>query len=517
MKIFSGEQLYAADKATIKRQQLAPTLLMERAGEQVYNWLHSRMQGAQVPVRIFCGIGNNGGDGLVLGRLLIESGYNVHTYIVNCSEKRSKPFLSNYDRIKNVTKKWPVLIKSEADFPEIDRDDVVVDAIFGIGLNRCMDGWVKSLTQHLNNSGAFVLAIDMPSGLYASAPIEDPEAIVRANHTLTFQFPKLSFFLPETGGYTQTWEALNIGIDPQYIQETPPLANYLTKGYVLQWYRPRPKFSHKGTYGHCVIIGGSYGKIGAVQLATLATLKVGAGLATAFTPKCGYIPLQTAVPEALVQTSEGEQELTNLPEYNEQFTYAIGMGMGTSQKSAAALEAFLDKANKPLVLDADAINIIAANPEFASKIPHESVLTPHPGELARLVGNWKNDFEKIALAKEFAIKHKVVVLIKGAHTLTIFGDSIFVNASGNPGMATGGSGDVLSGMIAGILAQGYESWQAAAMAVYLHGSAGDLATNQEGYQAITASTIVDYIGTAFVKLFEPDKPLPQAGQEEEQA
>ena len=198
MNIFSTEQLYQADAITIQKQELGPTDLMERAGTQVFNWLHSRMQGAQVPVRIFCGIGNNGGDGLVLARHLIQHGYNVHTYVVNCSDKRSKNFLINYDRVKQVTKKWPTLIRSEADFPEIHRDDVVVDAIFGIGLNRCMEGWVKAMVQHLNSAGAFILAIDMPSGLYPNAPIEDPDAVVKANHTLSFQTPKLSFFMPST-------------------------------------------------------------------------------------------------------------------------------------------------------------------------------------------------------------------------------------------------------------------------------------------------------------------------------
>lgn len=515
MKIFSGEQLYAADKATIKRQQLAPTLLMERAGEQVYNWLHSRMQGAQVPVRIFCGIGNNGGDGLVLGRKLIESGYNVHTYVVNCSDKRSKNFLTNYDRIKNVTKNWPTLIKSEEDFPEIHRDDVVVDAIFGIGLNRCMDGWVKGLIVHMNTAGAFILAIDVPSGLYPNTAIEDPEAIIRANHTLTFQFPKLSFFMPQTGTYTQTWEALNIGLDEQYIQETPSIANYLTKGYVLQWYVPREKFSHKGDYGHCMVIGGSYGKIGAIHLSAKAALKTGAGLATAYVPSCGYQILQTNLPEAMLLTDTNEEVIHSFPKAESKFTYVVGMGMGTAKETAQGFKTFLEGVQHPVVLDADAINILAQHKDMHSLVPPGSILTPHEGELKGLIGEWTDDFNKLKLAQDWAKAHQCVIVIKGAHTLTVFSDTVFVNASGNPGMATAGSGDVLSGMIAGFLAQKYEPWQAAAMGVYLHGSAGDLAVNKQGYQAIIASSIVDTIGEAFIKLFEPDQPPPQEAAQEE--
>ncbi|MEP2935664.1 MAG: NAD(P)H-hydrate dehydratase [Gilvibacter sp.] len=516
MKIFSAQQLYAADKATIKRQQLAPTLLMERAGEQVYNWLHSRMQGAQVPVRIFCGIGNNGGDGLVLGRMLIESGYNVHTYVVNCSDKRSKNFLTNYDRIKNVTKNWPTLIKSEEDFPEIHRDDVVVDAIFGIGLNRCMDGWVKGLIVHMNTAGAFILAIDTPSGLYANMAIEDPEAIVRANHTLTFQFPKLSFFMPQTGVYTQTWEALDIGLDAQYVQETPAIANYLTKGYLLQWYTPRQKFSYKGDYGHCMVIGGSYGKIGAIHLTAKAALKTGAGLATAYVPECGYQVLQTSLPEAMLLTDTTAKQINTFPIPDDKFTYVIGMGMGTAKETADGFKAFLKDQKQAVVLDADAINILAGDKKMQKLIPAGSILTPHEGELKGLLGPWTDDFNKLQLAKDFTKAHQCVIVIKGAHTLTVFNDTVFVNASGNPGMATAGSGDVLSGMIAGFLAQKYEPWQAAAMGVYLHGSAGDLAVNQEGYQAIIASSIVDSIGAAFIKLFEPDQPPPQENAQGEQ-
>lgn len=513
MNIFSAEQLYQADQITVQKNGITTLDLMEHAGTQVFNWLHSRMQGAQVPVRIFCGIGNNGGDGLVLARQLIQHGYNVHTYVVNCSDKRSKNFLTNYDRVKQVTKNWPTLIRGEEDFPEIHRDDVVVDAIFGIGLNRCMGGWIKSMVQHLNNAGAFILAIDMPSGLYANAPIEDPEAVVKANHTLSFQLPKLAFFMPSTGHFTQTWEAVDIGLDPEFLMTQPPLATLLHKQHLLSWYKPRPKFSHKGNFGHSLIAGGSYGKIGAVILSTKAALRIGSGLVSAHVPKCGVSILQTAVPEAMVSSSEAEEELDLLP-MAEDYTYGIGMGMGTSDASLKALETFLNNQQKPVVLDADALNLLASNKELYKKIPEQSVLTPHPGELKRLIGDWADDFDRLAKTQEFASKHKVIVLIKGAHSAVCFEQGTFINSTGNPGMATAGSGDVLTGMITGLMAQGYPSWQAAAMGVYLHGSAGDIAIHELGYQALLASDITANIGPAFIKLFEVEQPPQQEAAEE---
>lgn len=514
MNVFAAEQLYQADQITIQKQGLSPTDLMERAGTQVFNWLHSRMQGAQVPVRIFCGIGNNGGDGLVLARHLIQHGYNVHTYVVNCSDKRSKNFLINYDRVKQVTKKWPTLITSEEGFPEIHRDDVVVDAIFGIGLNRCMVGWVKAMVQHLNSAGAFILAIDMPSGLYANAPIEDPEAVVKANHTLTFQVPKLSFFMPSTGIFTQTWEAMDIGLDPEFMMTQPPLATYLHKQHILSFYKPRPKYSHKGSYGHSFISGGSYGKVGAVILAVKAALRTGSGLVTAHIPKCGVSALQSAVPEAMVSPSAEEFELGTI-DFKGEFTHGIGMGMGTDDKTLEGFKAYLEKQNTPMVIDADALNLIAANPELLESVPEQSVLTPHPGELKRLVGEWTDDFDKVAKAQAFARDHKLVVLVKGAHTFICFEGGSFINSTGNPGMATAGSGDVLAGMITALMAQQYPSWQAAVMGVYLHGSAGDIAVQSLGYQAIIASDLIENIGPAFIKLFEVEQqPMPE---EEEQA
>ena len=514
MKIFSSQQLYEADRVTTEKQRVTSMDLMERAGTQIFNWLHQRMQGAQVPVHIFCGIGNNGGDGLVLGRLLVEHGYTVKVYIANFTDKRSKNFLMNYDRIKNVTKDWPLLMTCEADFPVIDPKDVVIDALFGIGLNRPAEGWVKLLIQHINATPAFTLAIDIPSGLYAEKAVEDTDAVVKANHTLAFQAPKLAFFMPENTAYVSYFEILDIGLDREYLHETKAIAQLIGKPEAQQFYKQRNKDDHKGTFGHSLIVAGSYGKIGAAVLATKACFRAGAGVVSCFIPECGYNIMQTAVPEAMVITNETDDLITEIKYDFEPSAVAIGMGIGTKAKTVAAFEAFLKSVKAPLVIDADALNCLSENPKLLAHLPKHSILTPHPKELERLIGAWKNDYDKIEKVKAFVAKYDILMVIKGAHTMIVFGDTIYINTTGNPGMATAGSGDVLSGMITGLLSQGYDVLLASVFAVYLHGSAGNLASQELSYEAVMAGDIVDYIGQAYIELFRQEQePPPEAAQQ----
>lgn len=501
MKIFSAEQLYEADKTTVETQQITSEALMERAGTQIFQWLHQRLKGVPVPIRIFCGIGDNGGDGLAVGRLLIEHGYNVIVYVVNCSDKRSKNFLLNYDKIKNATKKWPVLMKGEDDFPEITNEDIIVDAIFGIGLNRCPGGWVKKLIQYLNESKAFKLAIDIPSGLYSNLPIEDKDAVLKANHTLTFQAPKLSFFLPETAGFVSNFDVLDIGLDLDFLRNTEPLAQLISKPEAQRFYQSREKFGHKGTYGHALIVAGSYGKMGAAVLSTTAAFRIGAGMVTAFVPKCGYTILQTTILEAMVITDKEEELISDISFDFEPSAIGIGMGLGKNKATVAALKKIFKESTIPFVIDADALNNISENKELLKLLPKNSVLTPHPGELKRLIGEWKNDYDKLEKVKKFSNKYEVVVIIKGAYSITVYGDKMYINTTGNPGMATAGSGDALSGIITGLLSQGYDPLLASVFGVYMHGLAGDIASEQMGYEAIMAGDIIDNLAEAYLDLF----------------
>ncbi|MCB4797751.1 NAD(P)H-hydrate dehydratase [Neotamlana laminarinivorans] len=513
MKIFSKEQIYEGDRLTAERQNISSTDLMERAGTQIFNWMHARMQGAQVPIHIFCGIGNNGGDGLVLARHLILDGYNVKTYIINYSDKRSKDFLVNYERIKNTTKDWPLLLTDAESLPEINPNDIVVDAVFGIGLNRPVVNWVKTLFMHFKASKAFTLSIDIPSGLFVDKPVEDEDAVVYAGFTLSFASPKLVFFLPETAKYTVQWEILDIGLDQEYTYTAQTENELISKYEVLPNYRPRDKFSHKGLFGHSLIIGGSYGKIGAVTLASKAALTTGAGLVTAYVPKCGYQILQTAFPEAMVITDASEENITAIDFDIEPTVIAFGVGVGKNTETVKAFEAFLKTNKIPMVIDADGLNILSKNQNLLELLPSDSVLTPHPKELERLIGTWANDFEKLDKAKAFAEKYKVILVIKGANTITIFNNKQFINTTGNPGLATAGSGDVLTGIITGLISQGYHPLSAAIFGVYLHGKSADIAVEDSGYESLLASDVIKNIGKAIVDLFAQPEQVQQAPPE----
>ena len=511
MKIFSKEQIYEGDKLTAEKQNITSTELMERAGIQIFNWLHFRMQGAQVPIHVFCGIGNNGGDGLVVARHLITHGYNVKTYVVNYSVKRSKDFLVNYDRIKETTKKWPILLGPDDEFPVIELQDIIIDAVFGIGFNRPAADWVVKLFQHFRASKAYTLAIDIPSGLLTDEVPENENNVVWAGYTLSFQSPKLVFFLPETAKYSVQWEVLDIGIDRDYLVDTPTEVDLIGKQEVLLMYKPRDKFSHKGNFGHALIIGGSYGKIGAVILASKGALSSGAGLITAYMPKCGYIPLQTAFPEAMVITDESENYISNITFNIEPTVIGIGVGMEIEKQTLLAFDNFLKQNKAPLVIDADGINCLSKNKELLKLLPKNTVLTPHPKELERLIGKWKDDFDKLKKMKAFAKKYQIIIVLKGANSLIVAEDKLYVNSTGNPGLATAGTGDVLTGIITGLIAQGYDPLAASIFGVYLHGKAADIAVDDLGYQSLIASHIIEALGEAYIDLFK----LPEKQQDAE--
>ncbi|WP_299528815.1 NAD(P)H-hydrate dehydratase [Ulvibacterium sp.] len=515
MKIFTAEQIYLADKSTIENQRISSTQLMERAATGIFDWIHRRMQGAQVKIHLFCGIGNNGGDGIAVARHLQDHGYNIGVYVVNYSKKRSEDFLINLERLKE-RKVWPVFLEERSDLPIIGRDDIIIDAIFGIGLNRKPDKWVGRLMRHLNDSDAFILSIDVPSGLFLDKGVADSEAVIRANYVLSFQAPKLIFFLPGTGVFVDNWEVLDIGLDSNFMVSTETAYELIGKKEVLPLYIPREKFAHKGSYGHSLIIGGSYGKIGAITLASKACLKAGSGLVSTYLPHCGYIPLQTFLPENMVITDKGEKYIEHIDFEIEPNAIGIGVGLGTSKKTVKAFSDFLSKNTRPLVIDADGLNILSKNRELIEKIPPQTVLTPHPKELERLIGNWKDDFDKLAKAKTFSKEYDCILVIKGAHTITIYKDKGYINTTGNPGMATAGSGDALTGILTGLVAQGYTPLSATILGIYLHGRAGDIAIEKMGYQALTASDITAHIGKAYLDLFiTPERTSEQASKENE--
>jgi NAD(P)H-hydrate epimerase len=454
--------------------------------------------GKDRPVKIFCGVGNNGGDGLAIGRLLKERYYrNIQVFVIGKPEKGSPDFSSNYSLLE----KAPVLIEDEQDLPLISDHEVIIDGIFGSGLSRPAEGLYGQLIEHINESGADIVAIDVASGLYDEKVPDGP--CVNAAHTITFQVPKLSFFQPGLQQYVGQLHIVDIGLDRDFIQNQSS-AHFLSEpGDFYGLIRPRSQFLHKGGAGRMMLIAGGEGKIGAAILAARACLRAGCGLLTVAMPTIGQQALHAAVPEAMA-VSSGDHELSDKVYVPSNITVVgIGPGLGTSKVVTKALEVTLKElhGNLQLVLDADALNIISENKELLDLLPGGTILTPHPGEFERLVGSWTDDFDKLAKMKAFCQKHEVSMVLKGAYSVVCSEDGIlFFNPTGNPGMATGGSGDVLFGMICGLSHLGLNSLQTLKLSVYLHGLAGDLAESRFGELSMVAGDIIDHLPEAISQL-----------------
>jgi hydroxyethylthiazole kinase-like uncharacterized protein yjeF len=501
LKILNKEQCYEADQQTIKNQNIKSCELMERAGQKAAEKLIALFHNTDKQFSIFCGIGNNGGDGLVIARVLANKDFSVRVFITDLSKNRSDDFELNYERLQNekCTKTQNLQlseIQSEAEFPDFKANDVIVDAVFGIGLNRPAEGWLKKLFNYLNAQNGPKVAIDIPSGLYLNAVPEKDDAVISADYTFTVQIPKLVFFLPETGSFVGQFSIIDIAMDADYLKSVHPQAELVEFPDVQHLYKPRKAFSHKGTYGHALIAGGSYGKMGSVSLAAKAALHSGAGKVTALIPTCGYEILQITVPEIMTLTS-GKNELDAIELDLKLQSLGFGIGAGTGKNATETLGNLLNQVDFPIVVDADGLNILSQNKNLLKKLPENSILTPHPGELKRLIGDWKDDFEKLKKVREFADEYKVILIVKGFRTLIFLRDSLKINSTGNPGMATAGSGDVLTGIITGLLAQSYSSEEAAILGVFLHGRAGDLTAEEKGEEALIAGDLIDNIGKAF--------------------
>lgn len=496
MKILSSSDIYKADQATIEKTPISSTDLMERAGQKCVDRILNHGLDPSLQVHIFCGMGNNGGDGLVIARLLFEKGYKIKPYIVKVSKRSSRDFQINLKRLIRIGI-VPQEIDDVKNFPVIICGELVIDAIFGIGLKGNPAGLARTVIQKINQSGAKIIAIDIPSGLFSESPVTDQEAVIRADLALTFQNPKLAYVLPENQYFIKNWEVLDIGLDPASIEAAESIYHIVDFESVKDILKIRDKFSHKGTHGHALIIGGSFGKIGAAILASKAALKTGSGLVTAYIPKCGYTALQTSTPEIMVEVDD-ENYLQHFNFKTKATAIGVGVGMGTHSKTKNGFEAFLRRNEMPLVIDADAINMLAAHQELSDLIVRGNILTPHPKEFERLVGPWKNDYDKLDKLLAFSKKHQCLVVLKGTYTTISYQGSMYFNTSGNAGLATAGSGDVLTGIITGLLAQGYEPLDAALLGVYVHGRSADLGIKlNESMESFTASDCIEHLGLVF--------------------
>lgn len=500
MKILSGAQIKEADNSTINSRKITSLELMEYASTQCFNFIKENLNIQQRTIKIFCGVGNNGGDGLVIARLLASKKVKISCYIVHFSEKKSDDFTENYKRIKTIKNVHCYDIVNSEHFPVIQPNDIVIDAIFGVGLTRTPEGFIKKLIQHINASKSTIISIDMPSGLFTESPVLDKDSVIKATLILTFQVPKLALLLPENAAYCNDFKIMDIGLDQAFIDTLSVQNFFITKSFVNTLFKIRTKFQHKGSFGHALILGGSYGKIGAVVLSSKAALKVGSGLVSAYVPKCGYQIIQTSVPEIMVEV-DAENELHYFNFKSDGTSVGLGPGIGTSEKTAEGFINFLKEYTKPLVLDADALNILASRKDDLKYIPTNSVLTPHPKEFERLVGSWKNDFDKLQKLKEFSSMYSCVVVLKGAHTVIVFKNNCYFNSTGNAALATAGSGDVLTGIITGLIAQGYTPLNAAIIGVFIHGKTAEIYTKKNPLETFIASDIIELLPKALKKTF----------------
>jgi len=501
LKIFSAPQIRAWDAFTIANEPIASINLMERAAQQCTDWLLSQW-GEGKTYKIFCGKGNNGGDGLAMARQLYQKGMETFVYILEFGKIGSTDFQHNLQQLNNL----PVnitFLQSEDHFPAIDKNEIVIDALYGSGLNQPLDGLSASLVKHINNSDTNVVAIDIPSGLFMDASSVGNE-IIKAHFTLTFETYKLAQLVAENAPYIGEVVILPIGLHKDYEKEETAPYTLLTLKGISDVFKKRNRFAHKGSFGHALLVGGSWGKTGAMVLASKAALRAGCGLLTTYVPRSSYTILQTTVPEAMTLTDKNENYISHAPEDLQHFkAIGIGPGMGTLDETELVLEQIVLHAKVPLVLDADALNLLAQAKRVLRSLPHQTILTPHPKEADRLFGASANDFDRIKLVQKKAADLQCVIVLKGHHTLIALPDgTAYFNSTGNAGMAKGGSGDVLTGIITALLAQGYAPDKAALLGVYLHGLAGDLAVTDLSMEALLPTDMVEKLPQAFAYLHQ---------------
>jgi NAD(P)H-hydrate epimerase len=501
MEIFSVTQIQELDKQTIIQESILSVELMERASMKFVE-VFTKEISPQQRVFIFAGPGNNGGDALAIARLLAAENYTVECFLLNTSDKLSADCELNKEKILSIPAILFHEIKDRFVAPEITPNDIIIDGLFGSGLNKPLMGGFASLAKYMNNTGAKIYSIDIPSGLFGENNLPNSQRmIVKAYKTFTFQFPKLAFLLPDSGIYAGEWEVLDIGLHPETIDRMKTPFLYAEKQEIASLLQKRNRFAYKNQFGHALIVVGSKGKMGAAVLCAKACLKAGAGLVTVHLPACGEIVMQTAFPEAMTLADKGDQLITEIQDLSPYSVIGVGTGIGTREATASALKLLLTQNKKPLVIDADALNILSQNREWMDWIPVGSVLTPHEGEFDRLAGKSESSFDRLQKARNMASKLKSVIVLKGAHTAVCAPDlDVYFNSTGNPGMATAGSGDVLTGIITGLLAQGYASLDAARIGVYLHGLAGDIALKNQSQESLIASNIIDNLGAGFTEL-----------------
>lgn len=498
MKIFSVSQIKNWDSYTISNEPVKSIALMERAAIACYNWIVQHFD-KNISFKIFCGRGNNGGDGLALARLLLGKNYKVSVFIIEGNSPGSTDFEANLKKLKKISSEI-FSINEENSFPLLSKKDVAIDALFGTGLNKKPTGLISVLIKYINANNSNVISIDVPSGLFidkSSLHGKGTPVIIKANYTLTFQNQKLAFLFPENESYVGEVILLDIQLSKEYEEKENSQFEFIDKKLIKNIYTPRKAFANKGNYGYASLLVGSYGMMGAAVLSSLACLRSGVGKLTSYVCAAGYNIFQTTVPEAMCKVS-GDKFIKNVKDFNNFDVIGIGPGIGKYTSHKKLLKDLFTNFKKPVVIDADALNVLSVNKILFKQIPSHSIITPHPKEFERLFGKSDSDFERIHLTLAKAKELNIFIVLKGHYTFIATPEGKgFFNSTGNAGMATAGSGDVLTGIITGLVAQKYSPLNACILGAYIHGLAGDLAAKKISEEALIAGDIIDHLGDAF--------------------
>ncbi len=504
MKIFTAAQIHELDKYTIENEPIESIDLMERAAKALTRAIMDEYN-SLMPVIVFAGPGNNGGDALAVARMLAENNYAVTAYLFNVSGKLSndcavnKVRLMDNRRVKNF-----IEVRQEFDPPVLEEGMLIIDGIFGSGLNKPLAGGFASLVKYINSSAATVVSIDVPSGLMTEDNTYNVRAnIIHADLTLTLQHVKLAFLFKENQPYVGRLKVLDIRLSKEGIQKLDANYTMLEENDVRQMIQPRSAFAHKGDMGHALLIAGSYGMGGAAVLAAKACLRAGCGKLTVHSPKKNNMVLQMSVPEAIIQLDREETTFSEPIDTEEYHVVGIGPGIGTSEQTAIAMISQIRRSQCPIVADADALNMLGTHRSWMQQLPKGMILTPHPKELDRMEGNSADSYERLVKASNLAERIQGYVILKGHYSALCMPDGhVIFNSTGNAGMATAGSGDVLTGIITGLLARGYKQEEACLLGMYLHGLAGDIAAKELGEESLIASDLIQYLPKAFKRLNE---------------